>query len=462
MKIAAMVTAATLALLTGCAQPPVIAVSPGSVTQPVVTLNYQVADDLRSATGTESITFTPHSEMCEIVLRAWPNKPHLTRTGNGMAIDHVSVNGTPLEMRVESKGALRGAFGTLVEVRLPTCQAAGSPLQIDAEFSITLGPDTDERMGYSTDGELAWFQTAFPLLAWQNGVGWVRDAAVDMFGETVTNEAFTLEDLAVTAPTRFAVAGAGERGDTTVDGSRTTHHFSDPQMRDVSVMVGSFPTTEYRTGDVTVHLSVPTFSRLSDEAEWRSKVDESLQDLVDYLGPFPYDDLWVNVVPSLQDGVESSGVVQLGGRDRRVRTWLVTHELAHQWIYALVGNNQALHPWLDESVASMVQAVVDDPALSPSPSGDYEDEASEQIGRPMSFFAELPRPGRSYDEAVYSAGSDMLIRARDAGGHDAFDSALREYIEANAGRVATPQDFAAAFSGVPGVVDTLKEHSVLK
>lgn len=31
---------------------------------------------------------------------------------------------------------------------------------------------------------------------------------------------------------------------------------------------------------------------------------------------------------------------------------LVAHELSHQWFYALVGNNQATDPWLDESLAT--------------------------------------------------------------------------------------------------------------
>ena len=30
---------------------------------------------------------------------------------------------------------------------------------------------------------------------------------------------------------------------------------------------------------------------------------------------------------------------------------VVTHEVAHQWWYGLVGNNQAAEPWLDESFA---------------------------------------------------------------------------------------------------------------
>lgn len=459
--LAAFSLAALSIVIIGCGQTPAPGVTNDSVSKPVVRLAYQVADDLRSVTGTESIEFTPNHQMCEVVLRAWPNKPMLTRAGNAMTVEKVILNGSSLPFQVESSGALPEAPGTLVEAKFPSCQASGSPLQIQTEFTITLGADTDERMGYSSVGTLAWFQTAFPLLAWQNGVGWVRDAAVDLYGETVTNEVFELDDLAITAPTQFSVAGVGARGETTIDGSRTTHHFEAPQMRDVSVMVGSFTTTEFSASDVSVHLSVPPFARLSDETEWKDQVAESLDDLVEYLGPMPYPDLWVNVIPSLHEGVESSGSVQLGGADRWVRGWLVTHELAHQWIYALVGNNEALHPWLDESVTSMIQAVVDDPEQSPEPSRDFSPLAADQIGKPMSFFEDFARPGWAYNEAIYTAGSAVLIQARDDGGHDAFDEALIDYIDANADRVARPQDFADAFADVPGVIRILQKHSMI-
>ncbi|MFP5416288.1 MAG: M1 family aminopeptidase [Actinomycetes bacterium] len=420
-----------------------------------------MADDLRSATGSSTTTFTPDQRVCEVVLRAWPNKPVLTDARNGMTIDRVSVNGTALQVNVQAAGASPGAFGTLVEAKLPECQEAGTTLSVETDFALALGPDTDERMGYSTSGDVAWFQTAFPLLAWQAGVGWVRDAAVAMHGETVTSETFELADLAVSAPTRFNVSGVGKRGTTTSDGPRTTHHFSAPHMRDVSVMVGSFTPLEYSTSGTTVHLSVPESASLNDEDAWRSVVDASLSRLVDYLGPVPFTDLWVNVVPGASEGIEASGSVQFGGRGRRIQGWLVTHELGHQWTYALVGNNQALHPWLDESVTSMIQAVADDPDRSPEPANDSLGPEADDIGQPMSFFAASRRPDEAYDEAVYTAGSDVLVRARDAAGHGAFDAALRNYLERNAHRVASPQDFRMAFEGVPGVVETLGRHGMV-
>lgn len=430
-------------------------------TPPVVTLAYQVAEGLHEATGSETITFVPDQQVCEVVLRAWPNKPALTEAGNAMTISRVSVDGADLALDVQAAGARAGEFGTLVEARLPECRDAGAPLTIEADFAITLGPGTDERMGHAPSDDVAWFQTAFPLLAWQAGVGWVRDAAVDMFGETVTSESFVLDDLAVTVPNGLAVAGVGTRGATTSVEGRTTHHFSGSRMRDVSVMVGAFTTIDHSTSGTTVHLSVPPSARLNDADEWHAQIDASLAGLVDYLGPVPYPDVWVNIVPGAHEGIESSGSVQFGGSGRRVQTWLVTHELAHQWVYGLVGNNQAQHPWLDESVTSMIQAVVDHPERSPRISEDRSRRDADAIGQPMSYFAGRPRSDSAYDASVYTAGAQVLLQAREDAGHAAFDAALQDYLDQNADRIAWPEDFADAFRDVPGVLATLGEHNMV-
>ncbi|MBK8463060.1 MAG: hypothetical protein IPL36_08520 [Nigerium sp.] len=470
MKPALALVLLLVTALTGCTamdggatapRPRATATAAPSPDRPVVTLAYEMSGDLRSAAGQETIVFTPDRKICEVVLRAWPNKPVLTRAGNAMTVDAVAVDGTPLRTTVQAAGALADASGTLVEAALPSCAEAGTSVTITADFSLTFGPDTDERMGYSTEGDLAWFQTAFPLLAWQSGVGWVRDAAVDMHGETVTSETFTLADLAVTAPTGLAVAGVGTQGAPQRGSAGTTHHFSAPHMRDVAVMVGDFAIEERVLSGTTVHLAVPSFGQLNDADAWRSQVSRSLSGLVDYLGPVPYDDLWINVVPSLTEGIESSGGIQLGARGRRVAGWLVTHELAHQWVYALVGNNHALHPWLDEAVVSMIEAVVSDPGRSPEIRGEDWESLAEDIGRPMSFFGGSHHSDKMYDATVYSAGASLLIEARDAAGHDDFDAALRSYIMTNAHRVATPEDFADSFADVKGVRSALKRGGMV-
>ena len=74
--------------------------------------------------------------------------------------------------------------------------------------------------------------------------------------------------------------------------------------------------------------------------------------------PYPYESLSV-VVTDLTDGKEYDGLVFLasefydsyGGSARSEMVSIGVHEIAHQWWFGLVGNDQALEPWLDEAMS---------------------------------------------------------------------------------------------------------------
>ena len=104
---------------------------------------------LGSASGTERITFTPDLEVCELVFRAWPNKPDNAQTGSLLEVTSVRLEGKPIRPVVSSAGAPSGAPGTLVEVPLPACVPAGTAVKAELDFELKLGTGTDERVGRS-------------------------------------------------------------------------------------------------------------------------------------------------------------------------------------------------------------------------------------------------------------------------------------------------------------------------
>jgi hypothetical protein len=433
--------------------------------RPVVDLRFTVAADLRSAVGQERLRFTPDLDVCELVFRAWPNNPSIAAAGNALVVDAVSVDGAAAAAAVLPAGAPEGSPGTLIEVPLPDCVAAGTPIDVELGFSLTFGEGSDERVGVTPQDEVAWFGSAYPMLAWERGVGWAQDDAVPVSGETATSEVFDLRSLEVTAPSEYDVLGAGEPLDTTdgPDPGTTTHRFTAPAVRDVTVTVGRLDVVQRTVGDVTVYVGAPVIGIRSTPERWAEELAGSVERVSDLLGPMPYDDLWVSVLPDTADGVEYPGAVQFRDTNPRRDGWLVTHEVAHMWFYGLVGNNQGRDPWLDESFASFVQVVADDRDRDPEPSGDVPRRVQDEVGRPMSYWAEeFDRPGSAYIEGVYVAGADALIEARRAAGADAFDAALRSYVRANAHAVATPHDVAEAFADLPEVIEVLEDSGALE
>ena len=82
-----------------------------------------------------------------------------------------------------------------------------------------------------------------------------------------------------------------------------------------------------------------------------------------------------------------------------------------------------------------------------------------------------PRRGRCGDGPVrqrlgyvrlaYGKGGAALLAAREAAGAEAFDAALRCYVDANAWTIATPDDVAAALADLPAALDVLTEAGAL-
>jgi aminopeptidase N len=65
-----------------------------------------------------------------------------------------------------------------------------------------------------------------------------------------------------------------------------------------------------------------------------------------------------------------------------------THEVAHQWFYSLVGNDQARDPWLDEGLANWAAMSIDhfESILSlPIPAA-----AQGRLGAPVSYWEQHP------------------------------------------------------------------------
>jgi len=429
-----------------------------SPTRPVVDLAFTVAADLRSAVGVERVAFTPDDDVCELVFRAWPNKPATAWVGNSLVVTGAVVDGEPAEVQVASAGAPDGAPGTLVEVALPACVPAGETIEAGLTFEIAMAEGTDERIGRSSVADLAWFGTAFPLLAWENGRGWARDEAQPVTGEMATSEQFRLRSLDVTAPSQYAVLGVGQSEGVEVDAGSglTRHRFSAPAVRDVTVTVGALDVVERQVGDVTVHVGAPGAEIRRDLEAWSDALAGVIDDLTERLGPFPYSDLWVSVIPDQTDGVEFPGAIQFGNvspiRDR----WLLVHEVAHMWFYGLVGNNQARDPWLDEAFATFVERVVEESeAVTEGPGEDVAPWVEGSVGQPMAYWATFERPGRAYVEGVYVAGGQALLDARAAAGAAAFDAALREYLDENAHEIAVPADVEEAFADVPAALEVL-------
>jgi aminopeptidase N len=132
---------------------------------------------------------------------------------------------------------------------------------------------------------------------------------------------------------------------------------------------------------------------------------------------------------------------------------VLVHEVARMWFYGMVGDSQFRDPWLDEAFATYAESVV----------FPVSEDATERlldtpgdVGAAMDGFDSAG----GYVRCVYAKGG-ALLAAREAAGAEAFDAALRRYVDANAWTIATADDVARALQDLPAALDVLTAAGAL-
>ncbi len=435
--------------------------APQDKAKPVLDLCFAFSSDRTRANGREGVTFRPDLRTCELVFRLWPNKPDAASSGAELTITKATVGQTEIKPTMTSAGGAKATPGTLASLELPRCVAPGTAVTASLDFSLALGRDSEERVGYDEKADVAWAGTAFPLLAWVPGRGWARDPAVALYGETATSTDMTLRQLVVITNTGDTVLGSGTTGAVKPGATSGTeaHTFAAPDVRDVAVTVGSVAMVETKVGDVTVHLGLPRSGTKSTSRQWSTAITLALRRLQAEFGRFPYRDLWVSVLPDVGGGIEFPGSVQLFDLEPARIAELTTHELAHQWFYGLVGNDQGANPWLDESFATYATAVTLGQGRRYAAFG-VPATVRNRVGQSMSWYNALRDP-QDYTAGVYYQGAKMLLAARTATGAAKFRALTRDYITANANKIATPASVATAYRTSPQAIALFRQYGAI-
>jgi hypothetical protein len=387
-------------------------------------------------TGTVHVRFTPDLPTRRLVFRLWPNGPLEASEGAHLATGPVTSAGSRL--------ASSSPDPTTLVVPLAHTLAAGRSIAVDVQFRLRVPGPVRDRL--SRSGPALRLGSFFPVLAWDPGVGWDTDPPTKLLAETSSTPTADF-DVSLAVPpgddvlTTGAPAGPGR--------------FTATAVRDFAIAVGRFDSVA-----VTAHAPSPVRITAAVErgvpgsaVDVAGRARSALEALAARFGPYPWPSLNLALVPDLDRvGIEYPTMIFLG-ENSVART--TTHEVAHQWFYSLVGNDQARDPVLDEGLATYSQAELDriwpyfDRLPDPAP-------LRPLTGRPMSFWE--TRPYTQYQLAIYANGARMLHAL---GSPAAVTCALRRYVAANAYGIATQAALARALiGGVPRARRVLAAYGV--
>lgn len=332
----------------------------------------------------------------------------------------------------------------------------GQRLTIQLAQPLSPGAVTTFLLGYLLNLPPKSFENTFGYLGYQlnltdwypfivpfiNG-DWVLHGP-RQFGEHLVYDAADF-DVNVKVKDPNVVLAASAPGQTNGD---STHYHIDAARTFVLSASDRYQVDESAVGSVAIR----SYHFSGHESASKAVVWMATQSLGLYqakFGPYPYQSLSI-VETDVPDGQEYDGLIFLAtnfyadynGSAKSNLVMIGTHEIAHQWWFGLVGNDQAMEPWLDEAMAVYSERIFYQ--YNYPNYGDWWWNYRVNYFGPQGYVdSSIYDFGtfRAYVNAVYLNGANFLDDLRTRVGDQVFFAFLQDYAARYAHGHATARDF---------------------
>ncbi len=388
----------------------------------------------------------------ELYFRTYPN---LYAFGGNLRVTGAQVDGITVNF-----GPVAESTAVLLDLVKPLQPGKRAHIWLSfvGEVARESQPGQYTIFGYNED--VLTLTNFYPILAARREEGWALDIPHPQ-GDVGFHDA-ALYRAEVTFPADQVLVATGTELTRTVaaDGWVTARYVLGPAREFTVLLSPRYQSLEAEAQGVQVHsYFMPEDADAGKSALYHAVA--ALQIYSDTFGAYPYRNMSVVQAPLLYHGMEFPGVSLIGSqvynRFTKDLETLVVHEVAHQWWYNQVGNDQVLTPWLDEGLAEFSMYVYY--------RGRYGEPAAERLRQlrwqiPVASVAArgadltIGRPVRDYREhyetLVYGRGALFFATLRDELGPARFETLLRTYLDRYRWRIATPADFQAVAEEVAG------------
>ena len=306
---------------------------------------------------------------------------------------------------------------TNLRVGLGRWLAPGQTATLRIPFKLTIGSSGGAFTArLSRDRGVISFGEWFPILSREHDSYGVGDPQV-----TRTAEQIRLDLTTTTTLPRHAVACPGLRSAPKVSGRNWVCRTE--LVRDFSFVVNPrFHMTTRRADGVLIKV----YTESVGGGVTADKIQSALGRLNDLYGMYPWPDLVVAEVGA--DGgfsMEYPQAIHMT-RSKVTDTYVLYHEVAHQWFYAQLGNDQMRAPWLDEGFADFTARWL-------MGIGESQCSGREVDSTVFAWPAGLTSGGDwqscdGYFHTVFYKGTEFLTKVRVAMGNSAFFASLRAYL----------------------------------
>ena len=313
--------------------------------------------------------------------------------------------------------------------------APGDSRTVGFTFHLDIRDDGDGWDATRRDGDILRLAYWFPMLSDDHGYHEQFDAVYTATGNF---------HVTLVAPATHVVASTGVVQRTETVGGRTTYMIDAPNVRDfVAFLSPSYRVLRGVTKDnVAVEVyTVPDhlIGAPSRDTEILAEATHAIEWMSATVGPYPYPVFRVvDAGLTIPGGIEFPMLIAIRPQSRQMAV-LVTHEVAHQWFYGLLGTHPQTETWVDEGAASLFEVTIDGGIDAPV-----------SLSRPLPCAVsisvwETSVSDRDHYYCVYNGGRKVYGAIRDAMGTDRFVAALHDLFARNRYGVITARDLLTTF-----------------
>ncbi|NJN99803.1 MAG: M1 family metallopeptidase, partial [Anaerolineales bacterium] len=410
-------------------------------------LDVQLSDDLVRLQGREEVHYTNREDkpLAEVYFRLFPNLADGSAT-----VSSIKVNGLAVEPEYElEQSAMR--------VPLAPPLPPGESLVFQLEFAVQVPAEDGGNYGTFAfkDGVLA-LAHFYPLIAVYDAEGWNVEIAPYIGDVIYADTSFYL--ARVTAPISQTLVASGREINREQNETQQTVTFAAGPVRDFYLVASDRYTVTSRTvGETTVNSYAPTELAAGGEIVL-DQAEAALQSFNTRFGPYPFTEFDLVSTTNFALGVEYPGIVALlidlydpAGRVRGAATTpllegVVAHEVAHQWFYSQVGNDQVDEPWLDEALAQYATILYYQDVYGDEGAAGFRRSLERRWQRVNRADIPIGLPVAGYDESsygaiVYGRGPLFIEQLAETMGQETFAAFLRDYYKTHLWGIATGDSF---------------------
>jgi aminopeptidase N len=357
-----------------------------------------------------------------------------------------------------------------MKIDLPTPLPPGEAIVLELEYTAQV-PVSDVEQGYNQFGlhdSILALPNFYPQIPVYDDQGWHITPGPG-YGDAVFSDT-ALYRVNLTAPSDQVVATSGVC-DRAGHETTTVYHCVSGPMRDFMIAMSS----DYQVkSDIVEGAKISSYFVKGDEEAGAHGLDVASEALKSYtrrFGSYPFTELDLIETPTTAGGIEYPGLIAVAAglyKKPDSQEGATAHEVAHQWWYSLVGDDQVSDPWLDEALTEFstclyYRDVYGPEGLSGCVAQDLQARYKRVKGTEQDKRSDLPVADyslREYGAIVYGKAALFFNAIYDEIGDEKFNQFLQEYYDTYRYGVAYPKDLfaiAAKYVGQAKLDELLKE-----